>query len=220
MLNLTPSPQARRLDSGARSYSLAAVRALRCVYVHVPKSGGTSVARALYGNEGGGHRSIRDYARELGSSLAQYATVATVREPVDRCLSAYRYLRDGGMNDADERFADAYVRPHETAEAFIWDGLRDPAARTSLHFRPQWTFVCDLGRRLGVGSLLRFESLVEDYDAWRAASGLGKPLPHLNASHRGTCDVLSDEARRHVAGLYARDYAVLGYAQPTDSAAA
>ena len=194
------------LDGGP--YSLAPALATGVLFVHVPKTGGTSVARALYGTEGVGHRTVREVRAELGRQRADALfSFAVVRDPVDRAASAYRYLRAGGSNALDAAFGARVLDEFSTFEAFVLGWLTPRTSRVQVHFRPQADFVCD-GGRVAVDRVVPYARLAEGYARVRAETGVGGPLPHANAGPgpAAAAPPLSAAARARLREVYAADY--------------
>ena len=74
------------------------------LFIHVPKTGGISVKRALYGdiNRGHGHVRAITYRTKLGkNTFNNLFKLAVVRNTWDRLVSAYHYLSQGGRNPRD-----------------------------------------------------------------------------------------------------------------------
>ena len=196
-------------------YPLGPVVEAGVVFVHVPKTGGTSVARALYGTAGGGHRTVRDYRAELGDAFVDRAFVfAVVRDPVERLASAFRYLQAGGGNRLDAAFRDRVLGPYPELDAFVRGWLRPETVREQVHFRPQAEFVVGADGALGVDLVVRHERLAEGYAAVRRRTGRGGPLPHLNAGPPRPAPALGAEARTRVRELYRDDFDLFGYPPP------
>jgi hypothetical protein len=55
--------QALRAGVDEEGYSLAGYDRLRYIFVHIPKCAGVFVNRALFGDLGGGHLTVRQYQR-------------------------------------------------------------------------------------------------------------------------------------------------------------
>ena len=197
-------------------YSLTPAREAGVVLVHVPKTGGTSIARALYGTDGVGHRTARDLRDELGAGAwARAFTFAVVREPVDRLASAFRYLKAGGSNRLDAAFRDRALGPYPTLDAFVLGWLTPHASRSWVHFRPQSDFVCD-GRRAPCWWTPSRATSGCPTTTTRSASGpasaarSGGPTPARPAPRPR----LSGGARARVAAVYADDFARFDYPAP------
>jgi hypothetical protein len=73
--------------------------------------------------------------------------------------------------------------------------------------RPQSSYVCSKTGKLMVDSLLRYESLVADYQKLRKAiPGLAPELKKLNETVRGREVSISKEAMERMRVLYSIDY--------------
>ena len=194
-------------DADDDPYPLGPIREAGVVFVHVPKTGGTSVARALYGTDGGGHRTIRDYRDELGDDAVDAAfSFAVVRDPVERLASAVRYLRRGGSNRLDAAFGESVMSRYPTLDAFVRGWLTPDSSQEQVHFRPQADFVLGADGRPDVDRLIPYPGLAEGYAAVRALTGRGGPLPHLNATPPAPPPRLSAEAAARVREIYAADF--------------
>lgn len=184
----------------------------RAIFIHLPKTAGTSVSRAL-GLQGSRHVPSEQYRIANPAKFSRFFKFAFVRNPYDRLLSSYAFLKGGGMNADDMRFAEAHVTPHDSFEHFVIEGLsRRPEIQEWVHLRPQCTFVCDSRGHNLMDFTGRFERIGEDYA--RIAARLGKPieLPVTNRSQRGDyreayTPAMIDIVRR----LYAADLETFNY---------
>jgi chondroitin 4-sulfotransferase 11 len=167
-------------------------------FVHVPKTGGISVATAL-GLPLHGHFRLEPDRR---------FAFAFVRHPLDRLASAFAYLAAGGSTNQDA--IDAY----ELLPGFAGDFGRfveDLHARPERylhqqHFRPQTYWLEPLERLHFLG---RFERLKTDFTRLCKKIGRRAELPHLNQTWR-TFAISAATAER-VREVYAVDYERLGY---------
>lgn len=113
------------------------------IFIHLPKSAGTSISRAL-ALPSSRHVQAADYRTTNPAKFARFFKFAFVRNPYDRLLSSYAFLKRGGMNSDDALFADTHVCPYDSFEHFVIEGLaRRPEIYAWVHFRPQSAFVCD-----------------------------------------------------------------------------
>lgn len=196
-------------------YTLRDFDALGCLFVHVPKTGGVSVARALFGHLAGGHRTVEEYLEIFGArTFARYFKFAFVRDPFTRLDSAFRFLKAGGFNEDDRRWAESHLAGVDDLETFCTRWLSPERAASWVHFRPQARFVCDAPGRLRVDFVGRFERLASDFDEVCRRLGRSVELPHLNRSAVQRTDpreVLSRAARQAVAEVYRRDFELFDY---------
>lgn len=184
----------------------------RAIFIHLPKTAGTSVSRQL-GLAASRHLPAEEYRITNPGKFAAYFKFAFVRNPFDRLVSSYAFLRQGGMNADDARFAARKVIPFESFEHFLTEGFsRDAETRAWVHFRPQTEFICDAAGRNLMDFTGRFERIVEDYAM--IADRLGKPknLPISNKSARGDYREFYSPATIEIAQhYYAEDLEVFGY---------
>jgi hypothetical protein len=113
------------------------------VFIHIPKTGGTSVSNLLYGKRAGHYTAseIRDWLGEDG--FQSMKTFAVVRNPVDRLISAYKFiLNSGGSHGSYRRNPDLLLPDFVNFDTFVQDWLvkQDPG-KVELLFRPQYLFI-------------------------------------------------------------------------------
>ena len=183
----------------------------RAIFIHVPKTAGTSVTRRLYA---GPSRHVRcvEYLRANPAKFEHFFKFAFVRNPWDRLVSSYEFLCHGGMNIADAAFFAAYVARYSDFRAFVLEGLSLPEIRAWIHFRPQVDFVCDDAGRNRMDVTGRFEHLAEDFALIASRLGRSGELPKTNMSARADYrSYYNDETRAVVAKLYRADIAAFGY---------
>ncbi|MFM8497706.1 MAG: class I SAM-dependent methyltransferase [Planctomycetia bacterium] len=177
------------------------------LFIHVPKAAGSSFSLALYGRSFG-HHTLAEWQANYPRSTANLRTIAVVRDPVDRFLSAFRYLKQGGMNAADARFARDVIGSSSTcsqfAQALLTPDVASRALDSGFHFRRQVDFLRDRSGRIAIDLLVPFERL--DAAAPHVACVIGRPftLPRVNETP-GAREQLTDEARTIVERIYADD---------------
>lgn len=148
---------------GKRARLLALYRERGFAFVHVPKTGGYSLTAALMDGIATEHASAICLRAQLGSrEWDRLLSFAFLRHPASRFLSAFWYLKAGGMNAQDRAWAETHLRESGTAEDFVHLLERQPSLLSWVHFRPQWTFVCDTSGAVLVDFLGRFERFDED----------------------------------------------------------
>ncbi|RME34235.1 MAG: hypothetical protein D6794_10770 [Deltaproteobacteria bacterium] len=195
-------------------YSTCCFDYYKCIFVHIPKCAGISVARALFGNNAGGHTSIMQYQRVFPErTLDEYFKFTFVRNPYSRLLSAFQYMQKGGRNEKDKKWAEKHMK-FSSFEDFVLNGISRFEIINYLHFRPQVSFLIDDRGELKVDFIGRFETLEEDFNKIKNRVKPQAKLPHLNRSSTTTKDWkarYTPEMIEVVNDLYRFDFEVLGY---------
>jgi hypothetical protein len=204
---------ALRQGTDAKGYSLKPYDDLRCVFVHIPKNAGVSLCNALFGCLGGGHLTARTYRAIFGvECYDSYFKFAFVRNPWDRLVSAYTFLKKGGLNGQDEAWAREHLAVYPDFKDFVKRGLNPGSLYEKLHFIPQWEYLVNRDGKIAMDFLGRFETLEDDFDQVAKRLRVAASLPRANASPRGDYRSYYDDASAEiVARLYARDIELFRY---------
>jgi hypothetical protein len=167
-----------------RDYSLSPMVAAGTFYVHIPKAAGMSVLRALFGNAGMGHMSVREYRRVLRPGFVRRAkALTTVRNPWDRLHSAYHFLQRGGWPGTRDDAFHQLIATCPSFEHFVLDWLDRDDVQQVDHFRPSWDFLADDdGTLFPFAFVARFEALAADFAVLAGIVGGAATLPRLNAT--------------------------------------
>lgn len=184
----------------------------RSIFIHLPKTAGTSVSKAL-GLPSSRHVPAEAYRIANPGKFARFFKFAFVRNPYDRLVSSYTFLNNGGMNEDDARFAKHHLQPYESFEHFVLEGLaRHSEVQYWVHFRPQSNFICDSKGKNLMDFTGRFEQISEDYSVIANRLGKARDLPVTNQSRRGDYrEAYSPELIDIVSRLYAEDLKTFGY---------
>ena len=156
----------RRLSSRYREYEAIGrhgeqfpdhFRKTGIVFIHVPKAAGTSISMALYG-AAVGHRTLAEWQQLFPHSMSKVETMAVVRDPVARFVSAFNFLKAGGINELDRNFALKhlidYDKPEQLACALI-DPTWQARILTYPHFVSQVDFLKNSSGKIAVDCLVR-----------------------------------------------------------------
>lgn len=188
------------------------------IFIHVPKAAGSSLKTELYGRPLGGHRSIAEFMAYDAGKTARYFKFCFVRNPWDRMLSAYTYLKTRtATSHRDRQFASAFLDQTDDINDFVAT-LEDRKYRKAVmsydHFRPQSHWICLPGQDDHAMDFIgHFETMEVDLANLRARLDLpSNSLTRVRASqHAPYREAYSDQARDGVARLYAHDIALLEY---------
>jgi len=176
------------------------------VFVHINKTGGTSVGKAL--NIRLDHRSALELIEALGRpTWDRKFSFAFVRNPWDKVVSQYHYrarTAQAGFEAGPPPFPEWAVRTFAERDPAFYDRPR--------MFRPQMDWVADDTGEVVVNFIGRFETLDADFQEVCRRIGRTASLPHLKASpHAPYRTYYDDESRDAVAKHFARDIAAFGY---------
>jgi hypothetical protein len=187
----------------------------RCIFVHVPKCAGISLVRSLFGDFDCGHTNLRRYQIMFApAEFNQYFKFTIVRNPYDRLVSAFLFLKKGGVNDKDKQWAEKNLAAYDTFDAFAREGLSKRNIRLALHFRPQSEFICVRKNRPGLDFFGYYENLPADFAFISRKLGINATLAEANRNASREKDYrqyYTDASRKIVADLYAADLRILGY---------
>jgi hypothetical protein len=182
-------------------------RAKGLLFIHVPRAAGMSIARVL-GAAGTRHYSARYFATIDPAWFAATPSFAVIRDPVDRFLSGYSYMRAAGAEGvhmaavfADQTrhidSVDAYLDYLEGKDIFDLDFV----------MRPQSWFVTGADGKVLVKNLFILGADDAALAAYLKPFGAGA-IPHVNRSKRQDLE-LTDAQRRRVEALYAADFTLI-----------
>ena len=130
------------------------------ILIHIPKNAGTSVENALFGYRIR-HRTWREISATCPRAWQKLPKIAILRDPIDRFLSAFDYLKSGGRNETDRRFSarligsqvvDTFIDRLSTSRTFRNTTMR------YFHFCPQVDYVCD-SKTVMVDTLIPFPDM-------------------------------------------------------------
>jgi len=156
------------------------------VFVHIPKTAGTSMEKCYFLG-GSGHTEIHKYVNQPGFDDA--FKFAFVRNPWDRYVSAFYHFfgKDG--------------RPFEIG------------MHTGRHFWPMHPYICNRSGELLVDFVGRFENLLLDWEHVCAMVGIEPvTLPwHRKNGHPPYKECYTQEQWDWVAKNYAQDIEMFGY---------
>lgn len=204
-----------RIHTSPAGYTLRSFDRQRCIFVHIPKCGGVSVCRSLFGDYGAGHYPIRVFQEVFEPPLFDsYFKFAFVRNPWDRLLSAYRFLRRGGFNETDRRWARRHLSPYRAFGEFVRGWVTPDNVASWIHFKPQVEFLSLANGQSGVDFVGRYEQLDADFRRVCERLGVKNRLLHLNSHGHSGQDyraAYDTETRAIVADVYREDIAALGY---------
>jgi Sulfotransferase family len=189
---------------------------LKTIFVHVPKAAGTSIEKHLRQTDKdvvGGHTTALAYRRKYPVEFATYFKFAVVREPLDRFVSAYWYLRQMAVHSA---LNNQIVHDSESIDHFAEKIKASPGIVGNIvRLMPQHLFICDQKGEVLVDSVFRFENLKA---AWREICGRAgipaEPLAKLNPSLRASKEEATQAVQLVVRRAYERDFELFGYTPP------
>ncbi len=207
--------QALRQPQSGRDYNLAAAEQLRCIFVHIPKCAGISLSKSLFGNLGGGHFPISRYQLIYSKEeFNQYYKFTFVRNPWERVYSAFTFLKKGGWNDFDKKWAEKRLALYPNFESFILEGLqKDSTLLQENHFIPQSSFITINGK-VSLDFIGRVENIEQDFQIVCHQLGIERTLNHLNFTKEKKQDyrlVYTEEMKNIVHQLYRKDIELLNY---------
>lgn len=187
----------------------------RCIFVHIPKCAGISVVKSLFGDFDCGHTSLKRYQIMFSpEDFNRYFKFTIVRNPFDRLVSAFLFMKKGGINEKDKRWAERKFSGYDNFESFVKGWVNRWNVERALHFRPQSQFICIAPGRHRLDFIGYFENLESDFAHIAGKLQINASLMETNrnlAREKDYRSYYNDETRAIVADIYADDLKLLGY---------
>lgn len=185
-----------------------------CIFIHIPKTAGSSVLYSLFG-EPSRHVPYFVYQRTNPGKFGRYFKFAFVRNPWDRLVSSYFYLRNGGSGGEDKDWSDRNLVRYPDFRSFVHGWVNEQNVMTWRHFVPQSYYVLDRNGAMMLDFLGRYERLAEDFRHIADRLGRNVAIKAMNASeHAPYSSYYDEETSAIVRRVYARDIEAFGYSAP------
>lgn len=190
---------------------------LGCIFVHIPKCAGNAVQDSLFGEIVFGHQTIRQYQLALSPANYKKAWKFTItRDPLQRLISAWRFLRAGGLHLNDAKYFSENLSKFKTFDHFVNDWLiyQNLSQCGCAHFKTQVHYITGFDDRIAMDYTIKLDDLQAEYENLRVRFG-GRLLAERNRAQGGKVDlksfITSKETYRNISSVYADDIKLLGY---------
>jgi hypothetical protein len=205
--------QQKRRVVTADNYSYRPFDEMKCIFVHIPRCGGVSINKALFGNLVGGHTSLEQYLYIFEpKAIASYFKFTIVRNPWDRLVSAFYFLKKGGFNDSNKKWAEENLGHFEDFGSFVKQWVNKENIWKYGHFKPQYYYITDPGNKIKLDYIAFFENIDDDFSYITKRIGKICKLGHENITQRKDYQCYyNDETRQIVSEAYAKDIELLSY---------
>lgn len=208
--------QSMRREGGlSEMLDLSSLLKANAIFVHVPKAAGRSVRKGLFGGRSASHMTMFHYS--LAFSREEFRRMfkfAFVRNPWDRCFSAYTFLMAGGASAWDRDYARRLAR-YENFEEFVLQGLARENTRPIIHFLPACHFIETRPGLIPLDFLGYYERFDRDFEYIAQRMGIQQDsipwenkTPDRAISYR---DAYTPAMIERVAKVYRRDIQLFGY---------
>ena len=177
-----------------------------CLFFHIPKTAGISVSKSLFGDVKWGHRSVSFYKSYYGEdTFNTLYKFCFVRNPYKRLFSAYTFLKQGGINNQDLEFSKSYLKEYINFNEFVLKGLERKEFMNWVHFKPQYTFICDENDKVVMDFIGKVENLNTDFNTVCKQLNIKSELQTLNKS-KNIKNEFSKEIKNIIKLKYQKDF--------------
>lgn len=178
------------------------------LFIHIPKSAGTSVSEALYG-EDTWHYSAKELKFINRHKFNEYYKFAVVRHPLDRIISTYRYAQSHIQNNQTTSLS--FMRDYISINDFIDKCLDDEFIHEHYFFWKQADYVCNFKGKVIVDRIIKFENLATEIYKVSNDTQIELNLRQLNKSQFKISETVSKANKEKVYRLYKDDFELFDY---------
>lgn len=178
------------------------------LFLHLPKTGGTSINKFFNdkfdnNKRDFGHPYLSEYKC---NNFDDYFKFTIVRNPYDRLVSAFFYMKEYSKFQSDINFRKKWKLEHDTFESFVIEKLPIIVGNKNTrprHFKPQVEF-----GTAGLDYIGSFVTMQDDMNFICDEIGIDRQdLPHVNSSnHKRYDEYYNEELLNIVKTLYLEDF--------------
>ncbi|TDY13588.1 sulfotransferase family 2 domain-containing protein [Meridianimaribacter flavus] len=198
---------------GKEKYSLKGFDDNECIFIHIPKAGGVSLALNLFGNLGYGHRPIYKYLYIFNQKeFKKYFKFTFARNPWDRLVSAYFFLKAGGFHKEDAEWYEMHLSKYKDFEDFVLNWVNEDNIYKGIHFIPQYEFIT-INSKVAVDKIYKIEEFNNSVKEINEVLNKDILLTHENKSKREKDyrTYYSSKTQKIVEEVYKKDILLFGY---------
>ena len=185
----------------------------KVIFIHIPKSAGTAITKALYGTIESNHNTCSEYMNENKDTFFSFFRFSFVRNPYSRCYSAYNYLQAGGKGPMDIYWRQKYTSAYATFDEFVAMGLENAIKKRAVHFIPQNEFIFDKNDALMIDFMGRYENIEQDISYLRTKIDFMGDLEVINKGPDNSLKFISEESKSIISSLYKKDFELLDFSK-------
>jgi hypothetical protein len=193
----------------------------KIIFLHIPKTGGTSVEKALnllskeygYGinnnKKAMQHYDWHQYKKHLGEKIFnKYYKFTISRNPYDKVTSDYFWLKNIAKVEYDNFQNKSFDEYLDYCEHIVKNRLYNLTIYHD-HFKPQHRFIYDNNNKLMIDRILRFENF--KYVSKFVNTRYNTNLKHLNENKSKKKIILNDIQKNKIYDIYKNDFILLKY---------
>lgn len=197
------------------TYSIRGFHENQCIFIHIPKCAGISLSQSLFGHCVP-HATITDYQIMFGASLfKKYFKFTIVRNPWDRLVSAYFFIKNGGFDSTDKFLFTPFIEEFPTFDSFVRFIYFNKNITKLLHLLPQHHWIQTPAGDIPIDYIGKLENLSESLKVIKSELNIDCiPSPkRINSSprERDYHKYYTKETANMVAEIYKKDIKLLGY---------
>jgi len=188
--------------------SLHIVGEKNLIFLHIPRTAGTSIADWLLSNKGNSHYAQWETHPKLSTVLENRipcTSFTVVRNPWDRMISLYFYMRNISINK-NSNWIKMNNITHNTIPSFEeWVcNIDDRLMPEEYWFKESTPQVDWIDREIDI--IIRYENLKEDFIKIQQEFKTAIELPYLNSSGRSDyADYYNDSTKKLVGKIFEAD---------------
>lgn len=176
------------------------------VFVHINKTGGSSVEKALKIPQE--HLTALEYLNKMSlSTWKKKITFAIVRNPWDKVVSHFHYrilTNQTGLGKMKISFSEWLQAAYGENDPTFYDSPK--------MFMPQYDWISDKGDNILVKHICRFENLTQDFQSVMKILDKKVILPHIKKTKRGNYrEYFNDTTAEIVSKWFAKDIHYFDY---------
>ena len=195
----------------------------KIIFLHIPKTGGTSVEKGLnllskkdgYGindnKKAMQHYDWNEYKNHIGNEkYDKYYKFSISRNPYDKVVSDYFWLKNIAKLTHDnfqKKTFDEYLNYCEQI-------VKNKSYNLTIyhdHFKPQHQFIYDKNNKLMINQILRFENF--EYVTKFVNTRYKTNIKHLNENKLKKNIILNDIQKNKIYNIYKNDFILLKYSK-------